>query len=186
MGCCILDLSKLHMMKFHYGVIEKNFKGKYDLIYSDTDSLVYQVKHSNFYQWMKDNPEEFDLSEMGEKYKSDDNKNVLGKFKSEVGSDIITEFVALSAKSYCYKYNKKEVKKSKGVSLAVSNKTMSFADYKRVMITNKLQTRPIYSIRSFNQTIYSLLQDKIVLSPNYDKSVLLDAINTRPFGYYPK
>jgi hypothetical protein len=31
-GCCILDLSKLTMLKFHYGVVEPNFKDKYDLI----------------------------------------------------------------------------------------------------------------------------------------------------------
>jgi len=47
-GCAILDLSKLHMMKFHYNVIHKNLNGKYDLIYSDTDSLVYHIKHPNF------------------------------------------------------------------------------------------------------------------------------------------
>ena len=54
------------------------------------------------------------------KFRSDKNTNVLGKFKSEVGSQIITEFVALSPKSYCYKYCQQEVKKAKGVSLAIS------------------------------------------------------------------
>ena len=37
------------------------------------------------------------------KFRSDRNESVLGKMKSEVGSYIITEFVALSPKSYCYK-----------------------------------------------------------------------------------
>ena len=54
------------------------------------------------------------------KFRSMKNDNVLGKFKSEVGSKIITEFVALSPKSYCYKYCEKELKKAKGVSLAIS------------------------------------------------------------------
>ena len=36
----------------------------------------------------------------------------------------MTEFVARSPKSYCYKYCEKEVKKAKGVPLAVSDKTM--------------------------------------------------------------
>jgi hypothetical protein len=57
---------------------------------------------------------------MDKKYKSNKNTNVLGKFKSEVGSKIITEFVALFPKSYCYRYSSEEVKKAKGVSLAIS------------------------------------------------------------------
>jgi hypothetical protein len=38
-GTSILDLSKVCMMDFHYNVIHKNFKGRYNLVYSDTDSL---------------------------------------------------------------------------------------------------------------------------------------------------
>ena len=74
-----------------------------------------------------------------------------GKFQLEVGSKIITEFVALSPKSYCYKYWLQEVKKAKGVSLSISEKTMAFADYKRVLDSNQPQTRTIYGIRSFKQ-----------------------------------
>ena len=40
-GTSILDLSKLHMMDFHYNVMEKEFKGNYILLYSDTDSFIY-------------------------------------------------------------------------------------------------------------------------------------------------
>ena len=41
-GTSILDLSKLHMMRFHYEVIAKHFNN-YNLIYSDTDSFVYNI-----------------------------------------------------------------------------------------------------------------------------------------------
>ena len=110
------------MLDFHYNTIEAKLKGKYDLLYSDTDSLVYHVKIKNLNKWFLDNEEEFDLSEMEKKHRSEKNTNVLGKFKSEVGSKIITEFVALSPKSYSYKYCSQEVKKAKGVSLAISEK----------------------------------------------------------------
>ena len=52
-GTAILDLSKLHMMKFHYEVIHKQFEGNYNLLYSDTDSLIYSIKHSDIYEWVK-------------------------------------------------------------------------------------------------------------------------------------
>ena len=42
--------------------------------------------------------------------------------KNETGSKEITEFLALSPKSYAYKYSGKETKKAKGVALAVSEK----------------------------------------------------------------
>jgi hypothetical protein len=182
-GVAILDISKLRMLDFHYNTIEKKLSGKYDLLYSDTDSLIYQVRSKNLNKWFHDNEEEFDLSEMTGKFRSDKNTNVLGKFKSEVGSQIITEFVALSPKSYCYKYCEKEVKKAKGVSLAISEKTMDFADYKRVLDSNQSQTRTIYGIRSFNQQLYTTCEDKIVLTSFYDKLRMINSIDCEPFGF---
>ena len=111
------------------------------------------------------------------KFRSDRNTNVLGKFKSEVGSKIITEFVALSPKSYSCKYCSKEVKKCKGVGLAVSDKTIEFSDFKRVLDSNKSQTRTIYGIRS-------LLE--VVLTSFYDKFKTIDSINCESFGCISK
>ncbi len=53
-GWAILETSKVRLYDFHYNTIENNFKGDYDLIYSDTDSLVYFTRHKNFYQWMSE------------------------------------------------------------------------------------------------------------------------------------
>ena len=43
-GASMFDLSKLHMMDFHYNVIEEQYKGNYELIYSDSDSFVYNFQ----------------------------------------------------------------------------------------------------------------------------------------------
>ena len=123
------------------------------------------------------------MSEMEKKHRSETNTNVLGKFKSEVGSKIITEFVALSPKSYCYKYCSQEVKKAKGVSLSISDKTMTFSDYKRVLDSNQPQTRTIYGIRSFNQQLFTTCEDKIVLTSFYDKLKMLNSTDCEPFGF---
>ena len=48
-GCAILDISKLKMMDFHYNTIHANLAGSYELLYSDTDSLIYHIKHRNLY-----------------------------------------------------------------------------------------------------------------------------------------
>ncbi len=64
--------------------------------------LSIQIWTSCFFE----NEDEFDLSEMTGNFKCV-KQNVLGKFKSEVGHTIITELLALSPKSYSYKYCEK-------------------------------------------------------------------------------
>ena len=79
-GTSILDLSKLHMMDFHYNIIEEQHKGQYELIYSDTDSFVYRFKCSDVYDDIVcPNKNWFDLSKMKRLHLKDNaNEGVLG------------------------------------------------------------------------------------------------------------
>ena len=93
-GTSILDLSKLCMMEFHYNVIEKEFKNRYNLIYSDTDSLIYRIENEDIYEWIKNNKGYFDLSDsLKPDLKDNTNKKVLGKFKDEMHSYPIKEWI---------------------------------------------------------------------------------------------
>ena len=47
-GLSILKLSKLLMCKFHYDYVFKTFNAK--LLFTDTDSLVYEIKDKNVYE----------------------------------------------------------------------------------------------------------------------------------------
>ena len=120
------------------------------------------------------------------KHKDKSNYNVLGKFKSEVGENIITEFCSLNPKCYAYRYlvedKTKENKKAKGISMPVVEQTMQFSDYHDVMTTTEPQSRKTYNIRPFNQQLFTALEEKQSLSPFYDKMRLLDAINCEPYG----
>ena len=60
-GTSALDLIELCMMKFHYDAIVKQFGDTAELIYSDTDSLIYNIKH-DVYEWVNKNRHHFDLS----------------------------------------------------------------------------------------------------------------------------
>jgi hypothetical protein len=94
-GTTILDLSKLLMMRYHYEVIEEDFKGRYNLLYSDTDSLVYEIFTPDVYEWMKANKSLFDLSDsIRPDMKDNANKKVLGKMKDEFHDIPIQEFIA--------------------------------------------------------------------------------------------
>ena len=54
-GCAILDLSNLTMLQFHYNIIDQHFKTRYSMMNSDTDNFVYDVKHHDIHEWMKEN-----------------------------------------------------------------------------------------------------------------------------------
>ena len=120
-GTCILDLSKLTMMKFHHNIIHNSFEGRYSLIYSDTDSLVYNIQHDNNYRWVEKQNHILTFPILSEKiWKTMRTKKVIGKFKDETNSFPITDFVALNPKCYSFKHLKKDdtinhTKKSNGV-----------------------------------------------------------------------
>ena len=40
-GMCILEMSKVLMNKFHYEYIKNNYSNKSNLLFIDTDSLMY-------------------------------------------------------------------------------------------------------------------------------------------------
>ena len=52
-GFTVLDLSKWKMYDFHYNFFKKNFNA--ELLFTDTDSLAYEIKSENvyeeFYKW---------------------------------------------------------------------------------------------------------------------------------------
>ena len=94
-GTTILDISKVCMMNFHYNVIHKHFEGRYHLIYSDTDSLVYVVRHEDIYKWIKENSKHFDSSEsIRDDLKDNTNKKTIGVMKDVTHTMVIKNFLA--------------------------------------------------------------------------------------------
>ena len=105
-GACILDLAKKFMFEFHYKVMKKNFDC--NLLYSDTDSFVYEVRSRDFFaeiQKKKQVADQFDFSNFHPEHPlySRDNARVTLKFKDEMGSRPIAEFCGLKPKLYSIK-----------------------------------------------------------------------------------
>ncbi|XP_061191773.1 uncharacterized protein LOC133200019 [Saccostrea echinata] len=49
-GFCILDLAKLLMFEFHYDFVKSTYGEKASLLFTDTDSLCYEIQTEDFYQ----------------------------------------------------------------------------------------------------------------------------------------
>ncbi|CAB3983697.1 Gastrula zinc finger [Paramuricea clavata] len=106
-GMCILDLSKTLMYDFHYNTIKREYGDRSKLLFTDTDSLMYELKTDDVYEDFKRIGEEQDCWDNSDypkdsPYYSNHNKKVMGKFKDEAGGVPIIEFVGLRSKMYSY------------------------------------------------------------------------------------
>ena len=168
--------------------MEKNQK----LLFTDTDSLCYEIQTEDFYEDISNDVDvKFDTSNFPKDHPSGiqrKNKKVPGMMKDEAGGKIIEEFVGLRAKLYSYKmFEGKEEKKCKGIKKSVIKSKISFDDYKDCLFSEKPQMRKMNVIRSHGHEIFSETVNKIALSVNDDKRIIMeDKISTLAFGYETK
>ena len=191
LGMCILDLSKTIMYEFHYKYIKPKYGDKAKLLFTDTDSLLYEIKTEDFYKDISgDVKDRFDTSDYPPNHPSGIptgcNKKVLGMFKDEVAGRYIEEFVGFRAKLYSYKmFEAEESKKCKGVKKSVVKKSITHEDYKNCFFTGKEQLRKMNVIRSHKHDVYTEGVNKVALSSNDDKRYILDeGIDTLAWGHH--
>ena len=191
LGMSILDLSKTVMFDFHYKYIKPKYGKQAKLLFTDTDSFLYEIQTEDFYKDISgDVKDRFDTSDYPEGHPSGIptgvNKKVLGMFKDEAAGKIIKEFVGLRAKLYSYKMDEgKENKRCKGIKKAVVEKSIRHEDYKTCLETGKEQLRRQNIIRSYEHEIYTEEVNKIALSAADDKRYLLkDSFDTLAWGHY--
>ena len=191
LGMCILDLSKTIMYDFHYNYIKPKYGAKAKLLFTDTDSLMYEIETEDFYKDIsKDVKDRFDTSDYPENHPSGIptgiNKKVLGMFKDEAAGKRIKEFVGLRAKLYSFiMEDGKENKRCKGVKKQVVENSITHEDYKTCLRTGKEQLRKQNIIRSYEHEVYTEEVNKIALSSIDDKRYILDdGIHTLAWGHH--
>ena len=141
LGMAILDLSKTLMYNFHYNYIKEKYGDRARLLFTDTDSLAYEIETEDLYKDISsDVVRMFDTSEFPKDHPSGIpaglNKKVIGMFKDEAAGKIIEELVGLRAKLYSYRmYEGKEEKRCKGVKQSVVKKEITFEDYKTCLFS---------------------------------------------------
>ena len=188
MGLSILDYSKVHMYSFYYDVLKPKYQDDIKLVYTDTDSFVIQVMTDDLFRDFKDLSDYMDFSDYPKSHPNYDasNKKVLGKFKDELSSKIMTHFIGLKPKSYAFKVqgDKKEYKKSKGVVKGKVNTELNYDMYERTLNGEIKPTVKFNTIRSKNHHICSINQTKFALSNFENKRHWLDTNLSLPYGHY--
>ena len=190
LGMCILHLSKTLMYDFHYNCIKQKYGENAELLFTDTDSLMYEITTEDFYRDISsDVHKKFDTSNFAKDHKSviptGVNKKVIGMMKDEAGGKQITEFVGLRSKLYSFKIDEKEEKKCKGVKKSEVKRTINFKDYKDCLFTGKKHMRSMNVIRSHKHEIFTETINKVALSSEDDKRIICeDKIHTLANGHY--
>ena len=172
LGTSILDISKTLMYKFPYNYLKPKYGEKAKLLFTDTDSLMYEIETDDLYQgifpdvrtmldtsnYPKDHPSGIETGV---------NKKVIGMFKDDAGGKQIIEFVGLRAKLYSFKMLKAndtdtsaasdttEENKCKGIKKAVVEKRITFEDYKNCLFNDVKQMRIMDVLRSHKHNVFA-------------------------------
>ena len=216
-GMIILDLSKYLMYDFYYNVLQKRYGDKIKLLMTDTDSLVVEIETEDVYEDMGNMKEYYDFSEypkeLYEEYEppkymfdsdeyieqrkpnlffnkmifNSENQAVVGKFKDEFASKIVTEFVGLRSKLYSLTIQgeNKEKKVCKGCKKCVINKELKFSDFKNTLINKTKLNKDMNFIKSKLHNVNTVNVNKNVISCFDNKRYILDdGITSFSFGHY--
>ncbi|XP_068685106.1 uncharacterized protein [Montipora foliosa] len=187
-GMCILDLSKTLMYDFHYNYIKQKYGSKAKLLFTDTDSLTYEIETSDVYQDFWNDKDKFDNSDYPENspFYSNTNKKVIGKFKDEAAGIPITEFVGLRSKMYSYmKDNDKGGKTAKGIKKNIIKNNITHKNYKEVLFNNKQMQHTMKTIRSNLHQLESYELNKVSLSCFDDKRYIHNnGVTSHAYGHY--
>ena len=187
-GMCILDLSKTLMYDFHYNYIKKKYSNKAKLLFTDTDSLTYEIEAEDVYQDFWNDKIKFDNSDYPESspYFDKTNKKVIGKFKDEAAGIPICEFIGLRSKMYSYiKDNDQVGKTAKGIKKNVIKKDITHENYKNVLFNNEQMHHTMKTIRSNNHQLGSYELNKVLLSCFDDKRYIHNnGVTSYAYGHY--
>ena len=187
-GMCILDLSKTLMYDFHYNYIKDKYDDKAKLLFTDTDSLMYEIQTDDVYKDLFVDKEKFDNSDYSKDspFYFGENKKVIGKFKDEAAGIPITEFVGLKSKMYSYiKDNGEGNKTAKGVKKNVVKTDIKHINYNNVLLNSTQMRHKMRCIRSVKHQLGTYEINKISLSCFDDKRYIHDnGITSYAYGHY--
>ena len=185
LGFTVLELSKLLMYEFYYNKLQPYWKQSIQLHYMDTDSFIlsFDTNHQKLINFLQENKDEFDFSELDKSNEIYDpiNKKVIGKMKIETSPVLMLDtFTALRSKSYSFSYNSPngitQKAKQKGIQ-----KSPKCEHYKNSLFNSETSSSTNISIRSNLHNLTVEKQPKLCLNPFDDKRLYINPIQSLPW-----
>ena len=190
-GFTVLDLSKLHMYKFHYDVMKPQFPDL-KLCFTDTDSLLYSIPSDDIYRDLEPIKDEFDFSNYPRTHPlfSLTNKAVPGKFKDETASVPIKEFIGMRAKQYSIRLDQAlggswEKRATAGIKKSVAAKHLRHSVFREVFLQQSRMDVTQQVFVNVNHQITTRNKTRVGVSAFDDKRFILNDLKTTlPYGHY--
>ena len=181
LGFTVLELSKLLMYGFYYNKLQPYWKQSIQLHYMDTDSFIlsFDTNHQELINFLQENKDEFDFSELDESHElyNPINKKVIGKMKIETSSVLVLDtFTALRSKSYSFSYNNIQKAKQKGIQ-----KAPKCEEYQNSLFNSETSKSTNISIRFTLHNLTVEKQPKLCLNPFDDKRLYINPIQSLPW-----
>ena len=111
-------------------------------MFTDTDSLVYEIKTEDVYEDFYQNKNLFDFSDypLDSKFVDPANKKVIGKMKDEFKGRNVNEFIGLKSKIYSLiSVDDGEVTKAKGVNKKIRHKELVDVLFNKKVIRHNMK-----------------------------------------------
>ena len=175
-GFTDLELSNWLMYDFHYYFIKRKFD--LNLLFTDTDSLIYEIKSKDVYEEFFKYRHLFDISKHQSIFFDITYKRVIGQTKDELKGISINKFIGLKSKMHCIVSDDDTgVSTAKGVNIFNEHEDVLFNE---ILIRHKMKKTQskVHKIGTYNVCKLSL--------PCFDDKrwTLNNGIKT--LAYFPK
>ena len=142
---------------FHYNFIKKNFN--VELLFTDTDSLTYEIKSENVYEEFLKWKDLFEVIILKiQSFSMRLIKKLLVKWKMNIVSEvIIDQFIGLKSKIYSIK----KIDDSESITAKGVNVATEFSEFKDVLFNKKVIRHKMKRIQAKKHKIRTYEIDKI-------------------------
>ena len=156
----------------------------------DTDSFIlsFDTNHQELMNYLQENKDEFDFSELHKSHELYDpiNKKVIGKMKIETSPVLVLDtFTTLRSKSYSFSYNNNNNNnKNNNIQKAkqkVIQKAPKSEEYQNSLFNSETSSSTNISIKSNLHNLTVEKQPKLCLNPFDDKQLYINSIQSLPW-----